>query len=187
MSAYDDGTLSATPTGIYQTLQTPYLTTVGIVPSTTDQQLLFFLYASTAQLGAANGYYRMNIMYNPSVVQYSLGNGVQGVDFAAYYSSFSNWAIDTFPCYTGATKYCTWYNKTQEFQVNSVVNTLNSQSSNPYAFVRFECGTATLNTAVPVATCNNFQGQSYTDGYSGVIAMRKVVFESGFRSSLYPD
>ncbi|KAL4473220.1 hypothetical protein ABPG72_015601 [Tetrahymena utriculariae] len=184
ISTPDDGTLSGVPNGI-NALLTGQLNTVGIVPSLqTSQQLIFFLKVTPAQTGTDGNYYRMSILYNPSVVKYVTGFETKGIDFAAYSSASSKWELDQFTCYSQATKQCVWYNKPQ-LQTNAIEFTYNSLISNPYAFVRFECGLTTA--GVPVSTCNNFQGQGTTSTQAGALSMRNVYFDSGFQSSIYPD
>jgi len=57
--------------------------------------------------------------------------------------------------------------------------------------VSFECGTRTGKNSL--ANCDNFLGESGAppggteDTEAGVIAMRKVVFKTGFHSSIYAD
>ncbi|EAR88266.2 transmembrane protein, putative (macronuclear) [Tetrahymena thermophila SB210] len=184
ISTPDDGTLSGVPNGI-NALLTGQLNTVGIIPSLqTSQQLIFFLKVTPSQIGTDNNYYRMSILYNPSVVKYVTGYETKGIDFAAYSSTNSKWELDQFVCYSQANKQCVWYNKPQ-LQANTIEFTYNSLISNPYAFVRFECGLTTA--GVPVSTCNNFQGQGTANTQAGALSMRNVYFDSGFQSSIYPD
>ncbi|KAL4476525.1 hypothetical protein ABPG74_010258 [Tetrahymena malaccensis] len=184
ISTPDDGTLSGVPNGI-NALLTGQLNTVGIVPSLqTSQQLIFFLKVTPAQIGVDGNYYRMSILYNPSVVKYVTGYETQGIDFAAYNSANSKWELDQFTCYAQTTKQCVWYNKPQ-VQANTIEFTYNSLISNPYAFVRFECGRT--DQAVNVNSCNNFQGSGTSNTQAGALSMRNVYFDSGFQSSIYPD
>jgi hypothetical protein len=95
----------------------------------------------------------MNILYNPSVVKFAEGYENKGIDFAGYTTASSGWVLEGFPCFSG-TPVCVWYDRTGS-QANKIEYTYNSQKSNPYAFIRFECGAVT-GAATARAICTHF-------------------------------
>ena len=122
VTAAEDTTqfLKATPLAITGFLSSG-ASAVGVVPQDgTVQQLLYFIKADeTALCGGpgtcgTNAYMRMNVLFNPRIVQFQDGYLNKGIDFAAWDASLTTPAynVDSVLCYRATaptTSYCRWY------------------------------------------------------------------------------
>lgn len=191
VSYNDDLTLSSTANAI-KGFYTGTNSTVGIVPNLSgSQQLLFLLKVPSGSMysGSSNNSFVMKILYNNQVIDFETGASGLGLDFVGYNASTSSWSISSTPCYTDSAIMCQKYNNdgnnTRNFQ--STVNNTNGT----YGIYIFSCGENVNSTSYCSGTCSDecqiLKGYSATTQYGGVVSMRRVVFPTGYHSSLYAD
>ncbi|EGR27475.1 hypothetical protein IMG5_195570 [Ichthyophthirius multifiliis] len=204
LTANDDGSLSSLPNAM-QNLMIENQGTIGIVPGNFEnQQVIFFLKSSYNQMTKSplnkKIFIRLNIMFNPKIIQIKRGFETLGIDFVGYNNVLKRWDVDFLECYkefkslskTRKIPKCTWYDKPQDQQVNTIDNIENTVNSNKYSFARFECG-AKDDANYVADQCNNFQGYKVDASgdilsfSSAVVSLRHVSFPQGFHSQLYPD
>lgn len=197
MSYSDDLTLSSTANAI-NGFFTGSNSTVGIIPDlSSSQQLLFLLNVPTSSMdsGTSNNTFVMKLLYNSKVIGFETGASGLGLDFVGYNSTSSTWSISMTPCYTDAAIMCEKYNDDNGNQFNLQATVKDADEQSVYGIYVFNCGEQVNSTGYCVNSgagvcrpyCQLFRGYSTAAQASGVMAMRRVTFPTGYHTPLYAD